>query len=355
MNAEKINFSKYKEYESGEKFSFRFEGNNFNQNIDKEKVKKLIDSFVNEYGRHKDMLRNVSFLRTILKGFKEKLLVVEYSDINNQEIVKYDNGVLFLYNCKNKSEAKDNSLNAEFAPGKGLNISITDFDEDSIIDYPNSKEISEQFSKLIQHISLLKNAKAINLDMDSKILIEIYKLFYNENPNFSISNINVRIQTMMSILAQFGISLGDDYAFSLWGKVKMPISLNLEQLVNKLFPLGEITSIDEPIKIAEEPKRIIKIVGECVREIINDGYNKDEALITISKVIHAGRYSLSSTANVEELSKFTNRSQNEVESSIRLVKCIEKKLNKSNEWFSKIIVKTFKAQYNLYIKCKWDV
>lgn len=331
MNAEKINFSKYKEYESGEKFSFRFEGNNFNQNIDKEKVEKLIDSFVNEYGRHKDMLRNISFLRTILKGFKEKLLVVEYSDINNQEIVKYDNGILFLYNCKNKIEAKDNSLNAEFTLGKGLNISITDFDEDSIIDYPNSKEISEQFSKLIQHISLLKNAKAINLDMDSKILIEIYKLFYNENPNFSISNINVRIQTMMSILAQFGISLGDDYAFSLWGKVKMPISLNLEQLVNKLFPLGEITSIDEPIKLAEEPKRIIKIVGECVREIINDGYNKDEALITISKVIHAGRYSLSSAANVEELSKFTNRSQNEVESSIRLVKCIEKKLNQPNE------------------------
>lgn len=112
-------------------------------------------------------------------------------------------------------------------------------------------------------------------------------------------------------------------------KVKMPISLNLEQLVNKLFPLGEISDIDDPVKLADEPK--IKIVGECVREVINDGYNQDEALITISKVIHAGRYRLSSNANVKELSEFTNRTENEVESSIRLVKRIETKLNKSDK------------------------
>ena len=163
--------------------------------------------------------------------------------------------------------------------------------------------------------------------MDSKALIEIYKLFYDENPDFSLSNINIRVQTMMSILAQFGITLGADYSFSLLEKSKMPNSLYIEQLVNKLFPLGEITDVDEPIKLADEPKKIIKIVGECVREVINDGYNKDDALITISKVIHAGRYNLSSNSNVKELSNFTNRTQNEVESSIRLVNRIEKKLN----------------------------
>ena len=59
-----------------------------------------------------------------------------------------------------------------------------------------------------------------------------------------------------------------------------------------------------------------------------DGYNKDEALITISKIIHAGRYNLSINSNIEKLSKFTNRTKNEIESSIRLVKRIEEKLNK---------------------------
>ncbi len=322
----KVNFNKNITYENGERFAFIFEGVESNSDINGEKINKLLDDFINSKS-HANMLRNVSFIRTILKEFEEKLLVVEYSDIDSQEIIKYNNKNLVLFSCKNKNEKIKNSMTAEFISEKGLNISFSDLDKDSIMDYPNYDIINQQFSKLIKHINLLKNVKPVNLDMDSKALIEIYKLFYNENPDFSLSNINVRVQTMMSILAQFGISLGNNYAFSSLENIKMPISLRLEQLVNKLFPLGEITDIDDSFKLSNESKKTIKIVGECVREIINNGYNKDEALITISKVIHSGKYSLSSNSNVKELSNITNRTQNEVESSIRLVKRIEKKLN----------------------------
>lgn len=327
MKTDKIIFANKKEYDNGKIFEFIFESWASNQNIDKNKINGMLINFINNKVFDKDMPRNVSFLRTILKDFEEKILVIKSEDIINYEVVVYYHGILSLFRCKTRSEESENSLNVEFTPGKGLNITFMDY-EDNIIDYPNCKNINEQFSELIKHIGLLKSAEAINLDLDSKTLIEIYKLFYNENPDFSLPNINVKIQTMMSILIQFGISLGDDYAFSLLGKFKMPISINLEQVVNKLFPLGEIDNIDDPVKIAEKPKKIIKIVGECVREVINDGYNKDEALITISKVIHAGRYSLSSSCNIGELCQFTNCTQNEVESSIRLVKHIEKKLDK---------------------------
>ena len=326
MRMEKVNFNRNITYENEEKFTLRFEGIESSSNIDKEKINKLLDNFVNSKS-HTNMLRNVAFIRTILKEFEEKLLVVEYSDNNSQEIVKYDNGNLFFFNYKNKNDENKNLMTVEFNSNRELNISFTEHAEDSIVDYPNYDSINQQFSKLMEHIHLLKNVKPVNLDMDSKVVIEMYKLFYNENPDFSLSNINIRVQTMMSILAQFGITLGDDYAFSILGKIKMPISLNLEQLVNKLFPLGEITDINDPVKLADEPKKIIKIVGECVREVINDGYNKDDALITISKVIYAGRYSLSLNSNVKELSNFTNCTQNEVKSSIRLVKRIEEKLN----------------------------
>ena len=56
----------------------------------------------------------------------------------------------------------------------------------------------------------------------------------------------------------------------------------------------------------------------------------NETLITISKVIHASRYNLSSDANVSEIAEFTNRSVDEVEASRQLVKCIEHKINKEN-------------------------
>ncbi len=325
MSTERINFNRDITYENEEKFALRFEGIEPNPNIDKEKINKLLDNFINSKS-HTNMLRNVTFIRTILKEFEEKLLIVEHSDKTSQEIVKYDNGNLFFFNYQNKNNRRENLTTAEFSNRK-LNVSFSDYAKNSIIDYPNYDSVNQQFNKLMMHIHLLKNAKPVSLNRDSKALIEIYKLFYSENPNFSLSNINIKVQAMMSILAQFGITLENDYSFSLLGKNKVPNSLYLEQLVNQLFPLGEITDIDNPIKLADNPKKIIKIVGECVREAIYDKDNKDDALITISKVIHAGRYNLSTNSNVEKLSAFTNQTQNEVETSIRLVKRIKEKLN----------------------------
>ena len=132
----------------------------------------------------------------------------------------------------------------------------------------------------------------------------------------------------MSILAEFGISLGDDYAFSLWGKVKMPVSLNLEQRVNKLYPLGEVDSVEDSVKLASEPKKIIKIVGECIRETILNEQNQTEALIIISKVIHAGRYCISSNSDVKKISEFTKCTTDAVETSVSLVKRIKTKIDR---------------------------
>lgn len=75
-------------------------------------------------------------------------------------------------------------------------------------------------------------------------------------------------------------------------------------------------------------KKTIKVVGECVRGAISNAKSQNEALITISKVIHAGRYCLASDSDIEKLSEFTERNIDEVMSSIKLVKCIKNKINK---------------------------
>lgn len=108
----------------------------------------------------------------------------------------------------------------------------------------------------------------------------------------------------------------------------MPVSLNLEQRVNKLYPLGKVSSFEDGVKLAEEPKKIIKIVGETIKETITNEQNQNEVLITISKVIHAGRYCISSNSDVEKLSEFIESSTDKVESSIKLVKRIETRIDK---------------------------
>ena len=131
---------------------------------------------------------------------------------------------------------------------------------------------------------------------------------------------------MLSILAEFYISVGD-YGFSLSGKRNIPMSMNLSNLVYELFPLGEINEIDNPIQLREDAKKTISIVGEGIRNAIDSTDNQEEALITISKVIHAARYNLSSTASVEDVAKYTDCSSDEVESSMKLVKRINTKIS----------------------------
>lgn len=297
-------------------------------NADLDKIDALLEDFISNH-RHNYMIENVSIVRTILTDCKEKLLVIFYQDEKGSELVKYDNSNLFLYE---KSQREENSeyydrYKIKYEPTNGIKLHYNNHETD-VADYLGIELVSKEITEIMKQIYYLKNAKPIVLDTDDKALIEIYKLFYNENPDFSSKDINIKVQTMMSILAEFGISLEDDYGFSLCGKVKMPVSLNLEQRVNKLYPLGKVSSFEDGVKLAEEPKKIIKIVGETIKETITNEQNQNEVLITISKVIHAGRYCISSNSDVKKLSEFIESSTDKVESSIKLVKRIETRIDK---------------------------
>ena len=299
-----------------------------NDNANLGKINALLEDFINNH-RHNYMTENVSIVRTIFKDCEEKLLVIFYQDETGSELVKYDNSNLSLYEKSKREENSEHFDRYKIKYESPYDIKLDyNNEETDMSNYLGIELVSKEINEIIKQIYYLKNAKAVVLDTDDKSLIEIYKLFYNEKPDFSSRDINIKIQTMMSILAEFGISLGDDYAFSLWGKVKMPVSLNLEQRVNKLYPLGEVDSVEDSVKLASEPKKIIKIVGECIRETILNEQNQTEALIIISKVIHAGRYCISSNSDVKKISEFTKCTTDAVETSVSLVKRIKTKIDR---------------------------
>lgn len=317
MSLNNVEFNECIQEKSGDSFEFRYEGTPKSDNIDKTKVQELITKFMNKY--HGDMVTNVKFLRTILRDYDEKLLVISYQNGEVKETIKFDNSHISLFEKRDKD-----SIIVKFTSSDNINFIFTDANN-NVVDYSNIKNISDRITKVQQEIYYLSNAKPIELDQDSKVIVEVYKLFYNENPDFSDKNINIKIQTMLSILAEFYISVGD-YDFSLSDKRNIPMSMNLSNLVYELFPLGEIKDIDNPIKLTEDAKETISIVGEGIRNAIDSTDNQEEALITISKVIHAARYNLSSTASIEDVTKYTDCSSNEIESSMKLVKRINTKI-----------------------------
>lgn len=327
MALNKVEFFKHVQDKNGGKFEFRYEGIDKNNNIDVNKVNELIEKFTNQIIYHGDMVDNVRFLRAILKDYDEELLFISYRDKEIKETVRFDNLNMALFKKSeiDKENESTDSFVVEYNPENNINFMLTDSFNNKI-EYSNFKNISDKITKVLTEIDSLNHIKPIKLDRDSKIIIEIYKLFYNENPDFSDKNIDIKIQTMMSILKEFGISMDEYRDFTPSLDKKMPISFGLSSLVYKLFPLGEITEIENPIQLSKESKRVITIVSEEIREAIENIDNKEDALITISKIIHSAS-NFPSTAKLDEIAQYTNSLTDEVESNMKLVKKINNILN----------------------------
>ena len=318
---ETVRFRETLNFDDGS-IEIKYEGVPLRKDIDEEEVKLMIRDFVDNH-KHDNMIENVTILRTILRDYKEELLEVYFCNKNGSETVKYTH--IYGTGLSNWFSFMKDSQKFKIKYDSVLGLELNYFDETG-----NIKKYTDDLSDIMKYISNLSNVGPIIINDNDKTLIEIYKLFYKENPNFSSKDINVKVQTMMSILAEFGITLDFDYAFCLWAKVKMPVSLKIEEMVHKTIRISIVNEVKDNVKLAEEPKKIIEIVGDSIRDVIHDEDDMNEALITISKVIHASRYNLSSDANVSEIAEFTNRSVDEVEASRQLVKCIEHKINKEN-------------------------
>lgn len=293
-----------------------------NDNTNFKKIEKLIDGFIDKI-KTNDMINNIAILRTILREYQEKTLVIFYQNGTTSELVKYDNLNLLLYERNQKNKYFD-KYKIKYAPIYGIKLNYNNQDKD-ISDYLRIELVSKEISELIKKIFYLQNIHTLDLTYNDKLLIEVYKLFYEENPDFASHDINIKIQTMISILGEFGITLPENYSFNLFKNNLMPLSINLEQQVNKLYPFGEIVNAEYEIYLDAESKRIIQIVGKYIRNNVYYEKNPLKLLINLSKVIYAEKYCFSNF-DFNTISRFTNVSINEIESNLKLVKNIERQI-----------------------------
>lgn len=317
----RINISKTLQKDNGDYVEIRYDGTLKNSTIDLDKIKILVNNFLKNYSNN-NVVEDVTAIRTIFRDCDEKSLTVFYQNESFSELVKYDDSSLIEYekNSKNSPKCK---FRYEKSSGISINYNNREFDS---YDYSTVKKMNSEMLEMLNQVYYLNNIKEIVLDRDDKALIEVYKLFYNKNINFCSSDINVEVQSMFSILAGFGVSLSADSGFTL--SEKMPISLNLEQRIRRLYPLGEVSAISAEIKLDGNFQKIIETVGKSINDFIVNKENKDEILINVSRTIYANRYCLQFDGNIENISRVAGITTNDVESSIKLVKSIKSKVDK---------------------------
>lgn len=304
---------------------FTLYGEEVCEDINYDELDRLLDSAFNNMTNYEDMAKNVSWIRTIFKDLKEISLTIEANCINNNIrknlLIHYRNKQLISFEYEQSikhTKVSCDKFSAKYNSDTGINFNIPAFE--TIEEYESSKNL---VNSMIDQLEELENVKPIVLNHDSKLLCEIYKTFYQESPDFSEENINAKVQTMMSILEEFGITLEKYSGFSIYSDTNFPISINLGYLVHQLAPLGKINEIEEPIKLSEEAKNTIAKVGHIISEYTLD---IPEKLIKVSRILYARRNQLSWHTTNQEIAKFTNTSTREVETTMRLVKRIDESL-----------------------------
>ena len=251
-------------------FYFIFTGNEKKENIDYDKLDKLIEQCFEKIKSCDDMIRNVTWLRTIFKDFDESYLEIHFFKGENKKIVVYIDKQLCLY----EEVKKDNKF--IYRIGKELKL------------YNNDKEnsnILSIISRKIDQIKLLKDITMLKLSDNERLLCEIYYLFYGENPDLCSSDISIKMQMMLLILEKFDIFF--DYQFAKRGR-QVPVCYEVANFVKKMKPLGKVR-----VKLTLPPKKrqMIKEIGNKINNYISQSDNEVEELIRIGTSLYDSDFS----------------------------------------------------------------
>lgn len=257
-NKNNITFSnKGFEEEKNGTLEFKYIGTpNNNSNIEETKI--LIDKFFESRKNYTDMIKNVTFLKTILKNYEEKLFVLTYENYTNYENIEYNNSNISLYERDYNGFVEENYINYSIKYERNKNM-IFSMNDKKIIK-PEITIIKNILNENLEKIKKLTNIKLIKKDRYVKEINEAYRLFYNETLDFSDENINIKIQNMLYFLNQYNINISY-YDYSIYDK---PINDSLKIYINGLFPLGKIEEND--LILNNNLKRKIIIIGEELRK-----------------------------------------------------------------------------------------
>lgn len=287
---------------------FTFRGIEKKENIDIEELSNLLDRCVRKIDNIRDVKKIILWIRTILKDFEENSLQLFVLGNRYETQIVYQNEKLVFFK---RSEVLEDAtlLDVVYKNINDFNISI-------------ANEHAEIVRLLMKEIlSLEEYSIHDSLNADEIKICDSYKLFYNENPDFSKEDIDVKIQNMFYILNSFDVH--NKYSFTL--DDDSLISYNLEALIKNLIPFGEV--VIENANLPENYQRKVKMIGELVREFTGNNSAKinefGNLLYKKSRLERCVKY-----LSLKRLVEHTEVNEEEAKDTLALVKKINEKLEK---------------------------
>lgn len=294
-----------------------------------EDLKNIVTNILKDRKKAPTMIEMTSIIKSAYKELEERHLDIAIIKENEYiETVNYLNKKLNIYYYhKEPTEKEDIDIEIEYSSKHGYNFYVD-----------KNRKTSMTISKIkIQRAIMNKNLKELEqllcieipeLLFEEKLVCEVYRLFYKENPNFSRNKDKIKAQSMLAFLIEFGISVpaeydrNDFYSFTLTNNHNMVTSLDLSQTLNRLAPLGEIKEDFRDVVLATEAKQTIEIVGQEICEHMNKQENPVEWFKDLVRINYIKNRRLTSASTAKEIAQESQCQENTVKSNLTLVRKI---------------------------------
>lgn len=236
------------------------------KDIDFENITNTLNNFIKNLKFPISVVVLVNSIKTIFKDIDEEFLTIRLETECDCKDIYYNNGKLMSYKCNKKL---DKETEFEFSYNIDINRSKINYDINNPDCY-DYVQISNHLKYQMEILNKLKVAKPINFNENYEKMCRVYKLFYNEYPNFNDEETEIKVQCMMYILNMSNINLfwnNEDADWLCLENVTYPISVNVNDVIDDLCLFGKINEISRGF--SESIEKRIKLIGNEIRNYIN--------------------------------------------------------------------------------------
>ena len=272
-------FNRICKYSDKQAFAFTFEGIPRSDNIDKQKLQKLLRKFMYPSRYHNDIKEDVGFIRRIFEDYDETSLSLVYVNPLIKKTIRFKNSAFSSFECSSDiSNHYDFKYVVDDTTNK-INVMFTTPEREN--DWTNVTNVGATISGILRDMAQFDHIETVEFPELAEVLTEVYRLFYNENPDFSDKNILIKMRTMKNVLWFYNVQfLGEKtYLLSM-----------IESTLPKLFPFGEVKKSFDSVEFDEATKAKISLIGNEIREAISDMKKPIDGLSQVYDLICSARF-----------------------------------------------------------------
>lgn len=311
------------------KLNFQFYNNKDVEKTNNNLIRKRIDNVFNNNKFNLSLEEIIYYVRTLLKDLDDEyLLKIKLVTDNEDTYIEFLNKQLHYFE-KTIQNDKDKKLFIKYKSNGEIKI---DYPKGFLkLNFEEQNKLYELISKELKRLTNLTNIKSLELSRNDKVLIQVYKLFYGENPDFSSKNIEEKIQYMAYILSEYGLNLPstniNDICFTIYNKY--PTSLYIKNWIRNLVPFADNIEYDNKIVLNKNHETIIRMIGNEIKNYLNQFEDdiKIQTFADFCKTFYTKRHWSSEYSTVEKNPK--NEciicSEETTENHLKLMKKIDKK------------------------------